>query len=49
MISFLCFFRRGSPMVIGVKCADQLAHNHIPVLFSKGKYCLIREIRLKSY
>lgn len=28
---------RGSPMVIGVKCADQLAANHIPVMFSKGK------------
>ena len=28
---------RGSPMVIGVKCADQLATNHIPVMFSKGK------------
>ena len=25
-------------MVIGVKCADQLAANHIPVMFSKGKY-----------
>ena len=23
-------------MVIGVKCADQLAANHIPVMFSKG-------------
>ncbi|CAF4574216.1 unnamed protein product, partial [Rotaria magnacalcarata] len=22
-------------MVIGVKCADQLAANHIPVMFSK--------------
>ncbi|CAF0827803.1 unnamed protein product [Rotaria sp. Silwood1] len=31
----LCATRRGSPMVIGVKCADQLAANHIPVLFSK--------------
>ncbi len=30
--------RRGSPMVIGVKCADQLAANHIPVMFSKGNY-----------
>ena len=30
-------FRRGSPMVIGVKCDDQLAANHIPVMFSKGK------------
>jgi hypothetical protein len=25
-------------MVIGVKCADQLAANHIPVMFSKGNY-----------
>ena len=24
-------------MVIGVKCADQLTTNHIPVMFSKGK------------
>ncbi|CAF3003111.1 unnamed protein product [Rotaria socialis] len=31
----LCATRRGSPMVIGVKCADQLAANHIPVMFSK--------------
>jgi glucosamine--fructose-6-phosphate aminotransferase (isomerizing) len=31
----LCATRRGSPMVIGVKCADQLATNHIPVMFSK--------------
>ncbi|CAF4799976.1 unnamed protein product, partial [Rotaria socialis] len=31
-------FSRGSPMVIGVKCADQLGANHIPVMFSKGKY-----------
>lgn len=31
----LCATRRGSPMVIGVKCADQLASNHIPVMFSK--------------
>jgi hypothetical protein len=31
------FSSRGSPMVIGVKCADQLAANHIPVMFSKGK------------
>jgi hypothetical protein len=34
---FFCFASRGSPMVIGVKCADQLAANHIPVMFSKGK------------
>ena len=25
-------------MVIGVKCADQLSANHIPVMFSKGNY-----------
>ncbi|CAF1939160.1 unnamed protein product [Rotaria magnacalcarata] len=31
----LCATRRGSPMVIGVKCADQLGANHIPVMFSK--------------
>ncbi|CAF0867415.1 unnamed protein product [Rotaria sordida] len=31
----LCATRRGSPMVIGVKCADQLATSHIPVMFSK--------------
>ena len=29
---------RGSPMVIGVKCAAELAANHIPVMFSKGNY-----------
>jgi len=23
-------------MVIGVKCADHLATNHVPVMFSKG-------------
>jgi len=27
--------RRGSPLLIGVKCDSQLATNHIPVLFSK--------------
>lgn len=31
----ICATRRGSPMVIGVKCADQLSANHIPVMFSK--------------
>ena len=44
--SFLCqtmnliekiLSRRGSPMVIGVKCANEFAANHIPVTFSKGK------------
>jgi glucosamine--fructose-6-phosphate aminotransferase (isomerizing) len=34
----LCATRRGSPMVIGVKCADQLAANHIPVMFSKDLF-----------
>ncbi len=29
--------RRGSPLLIGVKCESQLATNHIPVIFSKGK------------
>jgi len=29
--------RRGSPLLIGVKCESQLATNHIPVVFSKGK------------
>lgn len=28
--------RRGSPLLIGVKCESQLATNHIPVVFSKG-------------
>jgi len=28
--------RRGSPLLIGVKCDSQLATNHIPVLFSKA-------------
>jgi len=28
--------RRGSPLLIGVKCESQLATNHIPVFFSKG-------------
>jgi hypothetical protein len=37
VIIFIFFPSRGSPMVIGVKCADQLATNHIPVMFSKGK------------
>lgn len=32
----ILLFRRGSPMVIGVKCVDQLIANHIPVMFSKG-------------
>ncbi|CAF1676561.1 unnamed protein product, partial [Adineta ricciae] len=31
----LCATRRGSPMVIGVKCANEFAANHIPVTFSK--------------
>ncbi|CAF3758108.1 unnamed protein product [Adineta steineri] len=31
----LCATRRGSPMVIGVKCADAFGSNHIPVMFSK--------------
>ncbi len=37
----LCATRRGSPMVIGVKCDDQLATNHVPVMFSKGKYQML--------
>lgn len=28
--------RRGSPLLIGVKCESQLATNHIPIFFSKG-------------
>lgn len=28
--------RRGSPLLIGVKCDSQLATNHIPIVFSKG-------------
>jgi len=28
--------RRGSPLLIGVKCDSQLATNHIPVVFSKA-------------
>jgi len=28
--------RRGSPLLIGVKCESQLATNHIPVVFSRG-------------
>jgi hypothetical protein len=34
---------RGSPMVIGVKCVDQLIANHIPVMFSKGEYMSLFE------
>ncbi len=30
--------RRGSPLLIGVKCENPLSTNHIPVVFSKGKY-----------
>ncbi len=37
LLLLFLFTSRGSPMVIGVKCADQLATNHIPVMFSKGK------------
>jgi glucosamine--fructose-6-phosphate aminotransferase (isomerizing) len=29
--------RRGSPLLVGVKCDSQLATNHIPVFFSKGE------------
>ena len=29
--------RRGSPLLIGVKCDSQLGTNHIPIVFSKGK------------
>lgn len=29
--------RRGSPLLVGVKCESQLATNHIPIVFSKGK------------
>lgn len=28
--------RRGSPLLIGVKCESQLATNHIPIVFSKA-------------
>lgn len=28
--------RRGSPLLVGVKCESQLATNHIPIVFSKG-------------
>lgn len=41
LIGHFFYDSRGSPMVIGVKCADQLTANHIPVMFSKGKYWLL--------
>jgi glucosamine--fructose-6-phosphate aminotransferase (isomerizing) len=28
--------RRGSPLLVGVKCEGELATNHIPILFSKA-------------
>ncbi len=34
--------RRGSPLLIGVKCESQLATNHIPIVFSKGNFHLIK-------
>jgi len=38
--------RRGSPLLIGVKCEGQLATNHIPVLFSKEhKFPNIKDFR----
>ena len=33
--------RRGSPLLVGVKCESELATNHIPVVYSKGKLQLI--------
>jgi glutamine---fructose-6-phosphate transaminase (isomerizing) len=30
--------RRGSPLLVGVKCESQLGTNHIPVIFSKGLF-----------
>lgn len=38
--------RRGSPLLIGVKCDSQLATNHIPVLFSKEH--ISKDIRTPS-
>ena len=31
------FYRRGSPLVIGVKSKAKLSTDHIPILYSKGK------------
>ena len=33
--------RRGSPLLVGVKCESQLATNHIPVVFNKGNFKLL--------
>jgi len=41
--------RRGSPLLIGVKCDSQLATNHIPVLFSKGRLCHTMIYMIKNY
>ena len=31
-------YRRGSPLLIGVKSRNKLSTDHIPVLYSKGVY-----------
>lgn len=37
--------RRGSPLLIGVKCESQLATNHIPIVFSKATESGKKEFR----
>jgi glutamine---fructose-6-phosphate transaminase (isomerizing) len=40
--------RRGSPLLIGVKCESQLATNHIPIVFSKAVEAELRGSLLTS-
>jgi len=40
--------RRGSPLLIGVKCESQLATNHIPIVFSKAVEAELRGSLLQS-
>ena len=39
-------FRRGSPLVIGVKTKSKLSTDHIPVFYSKGNYAELLVINL---
>lgn len=40
--------RRGSPLLVGVKCESQLATNHIPIVFSKAVEAELRGSLLTS-
>jgi len=40
--------RRGSPLLVGVKCESQLGTNHIPIVFSKDTKPMEKEFRVSQ-